>query len=74
VDLTITDNGSGMSQEFIETELFTPFRSTKGVTGMGIGAYQVREYVRSLGGDVHVRSCVGEGSCFTLKLPMVAYG
>jgi putative PEP-CTERM system histidine kinase len=74
VDLTITDSGSGMSQEFIETELFTPFRSTKGVTGMGIGAYQVREYVRSLGGDVHVRSCVGEGSCFTLKLPMVAYG
>ena len=36
--------------------LFRPFDSTKGSKGMGIGAYQVREYARALGGDVEVWS------------------
>ncbi len=69
VDVRVADSGSGMTAEFISEELFQPFRSTKGVTGMGIGAHQVREYVRRLGGDVLVESEPGNGSIFTLKLP-----
>ena len=52
--LTVTDTGAGMSREFIQERLFKPFDTTKGSKGMGIGAYQVREYVQSLGGRVEV--------------------
>ena len=43
--------------------------STKGAAGMGIGAYQVREYVKALGGSIQVRSRRGEGTCFEIVLP-----
>jgi putative PEP-CTERM system histidine kinase len=68
--LTITDTGSGMDPDFVRDRLFRPFDSTKGAAGMGIGAYQGREYARQLGGDVEVRSSPGQGTCFTIKLPL----
>ena len=37
---------------------------------MGIGAYQVREYVRALGGDVEVQSAPGRGTRFCIRLPI----
>lgn len=67
--VTIADNGSGMTAEFIRERLFRPFDSTKGAKGMGIGAYQVREFARSLGGDVEVESRPGSGTRFSIKLP-----
>jgi len=68
--LTVTDTGTGMAREFIDQRLFKPFDSTKGSKGMGIGAYQVREYVRSLGGRVDVASEIGKGTRFTLRIPL----
>lgn len=70
--VTIEDTGSGMDAEFIRERLFRPFDSTKGAKGMGIGAYQVREYVRMIGGDVEVRSRVGGGTRFSIILPLSA--
>ena len=70
VVLFIQDSGSGMTEEFIHTRLFKPFESTKGLTGMGIGAYQAREYIRELGGNMDVTSEPGVGSCFSIKLPL----
>lgn len=69
VNVYISDTGCGMSQEFIERELFQPFQSTKGVSGMGIGVYQAREIVRANGGDILVSSREGEGTQFQLLLP-----
>ncbi len=66
----IQDNGVGMSEEYINEQLFKPFKSTKGLTGMGIGVYQSREYVRKLGGSISVTSQLGVGTCFTIKLPV----
>ncbi|MDD5036584.1 MAG: PEP-CTERM system histidine kinase PrsK [Methylococcaceae bacterium] len=66
----IEDNGCGMSEEFIRTRLFKPFDTTKGLTGMGIGAYESREYARSLGGDLLVKSEPGKGSRFYFKIPL----
>jgi signal transduction histidine kinase len=37
---------------------------------MGIGAYQTREFIESLGGKVLVESTVGEGTTFTVILPL----
>jgi signal transduction histidine kinase len=68
--ITIADTGSGMSPEFISERLFRPFDSTKGSQGMGIGAYQAREYARMLGGQLDVKSAVGEGTTFSLRLPV----
>jgi len=67
----IQDSGSGMSEDYINNQLFKPFESTKGLTGMGIGVYQSREYLRKLGGSVSVTSQMNIGTCFTLKIPLV---
>ena len=70
VVLFIQDSGTGMTDEFIRMQLFKPFESTKGLTGMGIGAYQAREYIRELGGNIDVTSEPGVGSCFSIRLPI----
>ena len=72
VVLFIQDTGSGMSEEFIRVRLFKPFESTKGLTGMGIGAYQAREYVKQIGGSIDVTSEPGIGSCFSVRFPLAA--
>ncbi len=69
--IIVEDNGIGMSQEFIRSQLFKPFVSTKSGKGMGIGAYQTREFIASLGGSIEVESAPGEGSTFTITLPAV---
>ena len=65
----IEDNGAGMEPAFVSERLFRPFDSTKGSKGMGIGAYQVREFVRAAGGDVEVHSAPGKGTTFRIVLP-----
>jgi putative PEP-CTERM system histidine kinase len=68
----IEDNGCGMDQAFIQHRLFQPFDSTKGLTGMGIGVFESREYIRTLGGDIRVKSIPGEGSTFVITLPIAS--
>lgn len=67
----VEDQGSGMSPRFIRNELFQPFRSTK-ANGFGIGAYEAREIARSHGGRLEVASREGEGTVFTVTLPLAA--
>jgi len=68
--LVVVDDGTGMDEDFLRHRLFRPFDSTKGSKGMGIGAYQVREYTRALGGDVDVWSAPGRGTKFCIRLPL----
>lgn len=68
-EVQIEDSGCGMDETFIRERLFTPFDSTKGTHGMGIGAYQLRETVLRLGGKVNVISQRGEGTRVVLSLP-----
>ena len=70
--ICVSDSGVGMTAEFVRERLFQPFDSTKGAEGMGIGAYQVREYVQSIGGRIEVRSVPGEGTTVTLRFPSCA--
>lgn len=69
-ELIVADTGAGMDADFLRNRLFRPFDSTKGSKGMGIGAYQVREYIRLLGGDVEVQSSPGQGTRFAVSLPL----
>lgn len=70
--LFIQDTGCGMTEEFISAQLFKPFESTKGLTGMGIGAYQAREYIQRLAGSIDVTSEPGIGSCFSVRIPLAS--
>jgi putative PEP-CTERM system histidine kinase len=65
----VEDNGCGMDEAFIRARLFRPFQTTKGDSGMGIGVYEAREFVRSLGGDIQVESKPGTGTIFRIQLP-----
>ena len=67
--IRVTDSGKGMDETFIRENLFRPFTTTKS-GGMGIGVYECREYVRELKGEMQVTSAVGQGTCFTLALPL----
>jgi len=66
--LRVVDDGMGMDEDFVRNRLFKPFDTTKGAKGMGIGAFQAREYIRSLGGDVEVQSAPGRGTDFSIRL------
>lgn len=68
--IDVRDTGCGMDAEFLRERLFKPFDSTKGLTGMGVGAYEARELVRSLGGWVTVDSTPGRGTLFRMVFPI----
>ena len=67
----IADSGEGMSPGFVRSGLFTPFVSSK-EGGFGIGAYEARELIRSMGGRLDVESREGLGTRFTISLPLVS--
>lgn len=67
----IIDTGCGMDETFIRERLFRLFDSTKGTQGMGIGAYQIRDTIRSSGGDVRVKSTPGVGTELVLEFEIV---
>lgn len=69
VHVLVSDTGDGMDLEFVRDRLFAPFDTTKGGEGMGIGAYQAREVVRSVNGRVEVASERGGGTVFRLVFP-----
>jgi len=69
VVIEIDDTGTGMSDEFIQNELFKPFKTTKGTKGMGIGVYEAREIILAIGGQIEVSSKVNVGTCFKLTIP-----
>ena len=68
--LKILDNGIGMDSTFIAERLFKPFDTTKGNAGMGIGAYEARDFVLKNAGHLNVDSIPDQGTTFTLQLPL----
>ena len=70
--IELEDNGCGMSESFIKHRLFQPFDTTKMGKGMGIGVYQAREYLQSIGGRLSVSSTPDQGSTFEIVIPLVA--
>jgi putative PEP-CTERM system histidine kinase len=68
--IKVSDNGGGMSEDFVQQHLFRPFESTKD-GALGIGAFQLREIVRASRGTLGVRSIEGAGSVFSIRIPLV---
>jgi putative PEP-CTERM system histidine kinase len=66
--LEVVDTGVGMTPEFVRDRLFKPFETTK-PDGMGIGMYESRQYVMTLGGEIVVDSAPGKGTRIRVLLP-----
>jgi signal transduction histidine kinase len=66
--LVVSDNGPGMSREFIETRLFRPFQTTK-KKGTGLGLFSCKLLIEQSGGTIEVHSREGEGTEFRITLP-----
>ncbi len=74
VRLSVRDQGIGMDQKEVR-KIFQKFYRTKraeesGEVGTGIGLSIVEQIVTQHGGTIEVESRPGEGSCFTLVLPV----
>jgi len=70
IEILIEDDGCGMDADFVREHLFQPFYTTKGDTGMGIGAYECKEYISSLGGEIQIESEPGRGTRMHVMLPL----
>lgn len=75
VELTVRDNGCGMSPETLR-RIFEPFFTTKqgpdasGKGGTGLGLSACRDIIEAHQGRIRVDSSVGKGTAFTIKLPI----
>ncbi|KMZ12253.1 Sensory Transduction Protein Kinase [Candidatus Burkholderia humilis] len=70
VAVSVEDEGTGIAEEEIEA-IFEPFFTTKPPgEGTGLGLSQVFGFAKQSGGDIFVQSTPGEGSTFTLYLPL----
>jgi signal transduction histidine kinase len=67
--LTVADTGLGIA-EGVRRRLFEPFFTTKGERGNGLGLSVAFGIVRRHNGEITVESQVGEGSVFTVRLPL----
>jgi PAS domain S-box-containing protein len=76
VEVTVADTGVGIPAEHVE-RIFEPFvQLGRGLTsqheGTGLGLAISRDLARAMDGDLRVRSEEGQGSVFTLTLPVAA--
>jgi PAS domain S-box-containing protein len=70
VTVSVADTGAGISEENLK-KIFEPLFTTK-AKGIGLGLALVKTLVEGHGGTVGVESQVGEGSTFTVRLPLDA--
>jgi signal transduction histidine kinase len=66
----VFDNGIGMDRETID-KLFTPFFSSKGEKGTGLGLFISNKIIEQHGGNIKVKSTEGEGTLFSIKIPKI---
>jgi len=69
VAIVVEDNGSGIPEKDLG-HIFEPFFSTKGDFGTGLGLWISYDIVQKLGGRINVWSKLGEGTRFTVALPV----
>jgi len=72
VCIEIADDGPGIPKEQL-SRIFTPFFTTKEVgKGMGLGLTITRQVIKQHGGTLDVDSTPGQGTTFTIRLPLAS--
>ncbi|KAI5204636.1 hypothetical protein E4T38_04634 [Aureobasidium subglaciale] len=72
VTLSVTDSGKGMSKDYLEKRLFTPFAQEDAMQpGTGLGLAITSAIIKSMGGEIDVQSEQGKGTKTTVTLNMV---
>jgi PAS domain S-box-containing protein len=70
IRVVIRDTGSGIAPENLD-KVFDPFFSTKGTgEGTGLGLYIVSGILKNYGAEYHLESTIGQGTTFTVRLPL----
>ena len=69
IDLIIRDDGIGIPEEHL-AHIFEPFYTTKESGGSGLGLAISQNIVERHGGSIEVKSVVGEGTTFKIRLPI----
>jgi putative PEP-CTERM system histidine kinase len=69
VELTVADDGIGMTKEFLEKELFLPFHTTKS-DGLGIGLFQCKKIIEAHGGNISITSEQGKETIVHISFPV----
>ncbi len=69
VCIKVSDNGEGISERDC-ARIFKMFYSSKGSKGTGLGLAVTRKIIEEHGGDISVASIVGQGTTFTIVLPL----
>jgi CheY-like chemotaxis protein/anti-sigma regulatory factor (Ser/Thr protein kinase) len=70
IRLVVRDTGKGISKEYLQDRLFTPFAQEDTLTeGTGLGLSIVQQLVASLHGSIDVQSNLGIGTCITVTVP-----
>lgn len=69
IELVIRDDGIGIPDEHL-SHIFEPFYTTKEAGGSGLGLAISQNIVERHGGDIQVKSVVGEGTTFRIVLPI----
>ncbi len=70
VDLVVVDDGPGVDSELLE-KIFEPFYTSR-AKGTGLGLAVVRAIAEAHGGKAWVKSIVGHGSRFGIRLPLMS--
>jgi signal transduction histidine kinase len=74
VSVRVTDDGHGIAPE-AQKKIFEPFFTTKNLKGgTGLGLSITYGLVKKLQGDISVNSKIGEGTTFTVTLPIEYQG
>ena len=69
--LEVADTGAGMTEE-VRRRCLEPFFSTKGERGTGLGLAMVYGIIQRHGGDIDILSAPGQGTTFTIRIPLLA--
>jgi signal transduction histidine kinase len=69
--IAVADNGEGIAEEHQEKVFEMFYRATQNASGTGLGLYILKRSVDRLKGTIEIKSEVGNGSVFTIRLPLV---
>ncbi|MDI6051002.1 response regulator [Flavobacterium sp. XS2P24] len=74
LEFKIEDSGMGISESYLKV-IFDRFRRIEGdgsveLSGLGLGLSITKAYVEMLGGEIKVKSTIGQGSVFSFSIPL----